>query len=87
MLHVVGNGIYFAADAPIEFLYLCSCVEVNNAVAEEVECLFAYLLGIVPRFEDAALAQVVPYLIQLFHTFLDGAQRACLFNLRKGYPS
>ena len=70
MLHAAGNGVNFAADTPIEFLYLRARIQVDDAMTEKVECLFAYLLCIVPGFQHAALTQVVPDVIQFLHQFV-----------------
>lgn len=70
MLHAAGNGVDFAADTPVEFLYLCTRIQVDDAMAEKVECLFAYLLRIVPRFQHTALAQIIPDVIQFLHQFV-----------------
>ena len=70
MFHLTGNRIDLAADAPVELLYLGAGVEVYDAVAEEVERLFANLLGVVPRLQHAALAQLVPDGIELLDQFV-----------------
>ena len=44
MLHAAGHGVDFAADTPVEFLYLCTRIQVDDAMAEKVECLFALSL-------------------------------------------
>ena len=59
-LHVLHEVVDLAGHTPVEFLYLGAGFEVDDAVAEELEHLVAYLLGIVPALEGAALGQVVP---------------------------
>ena len=51
VLLVVRELSYLVAYGPVERLYLCACLEVDDAVAEEVEGLFAYVLGVVPVLE------------------------------------
>ena len=46
--HARYHIVDFASHAPEEFLDLCPGLEVDHAVAEELEHLVAYLLGIVP---------------------------------------
>ena len=70
MLQVVGYLIHLAHDAPVEALYLGACLQIYQAMAEEVECLIAYLLGIVPGFEQAALSQGIPDLIEFLKQFV-----------------
>ena len=52
MLLVVSQLCHLMADGPIERLYLCTRLEVDDAVAEEVERLLANVLCIVPVLEE-----------------------------------
>mgnify|MGYP000273105815 CR=1 FL=1 len=70
MLHALAMELISSADTPIEFLYLRARIQVDDAMTEKVECLFAYLLCIVPGFQHAALTQVVPDVIQFLHQFV-----------------
>ena len=54
-------------------------------MAEKVERLLAYLLGIVPRLEHAALAQVVPNVVEFLHQFVGILTRLpVVVHLRQG---
>lgn len=70
MLHIHCDLAYFACDAPEEFLYLCTCLQVEHAEAEAVEGFFADLLRVVPAFEEVGIVEFVPNLIQLKGEFV-----------------
>ena len=55
------------AYGPIERLNLSPRLQVYDAMAEEVECLFPYVFGIVPVLQEGALGQLVPYFRQVMH--------------------
>ena len=67
MLQALRHLVYLTGDRPVETLDLRARLQVDDAVAEEVECLLAYLLRVVPGFEHAALVEVVPDVVQLLH--------------------
>ena len=67
MLLVVCQLGHLVADGPIEGLDLGTCLEVDDAVAEEVECFLADVFGIVPVLEERARGELVPYLRQVVH--------------------
>ena len=70
VLQVFGQRVDLVAHAPVHGLYLRPCLQINNAVGEEVEHLLAYLLGVVPVFEHVARRQVIPYLIKVFYQLM-----------------
>ena len=67
MLEGLCHTVYLAAYAPVHPLYLGTCLKVYHAMAEEVECLLAYLLGVVPVFHHGAWVEVVPDFVEVFH--------------------
>ena len=84
MLLVVCQLGHFMADGPVERLNLRTCLEVDDAVAEEVERLLANVLGIVPVLEKRARREVVPYLRQVMHEFVVlGPRHEVLWHLRR----
>ena len=54
MLLMVCKLCHFVTDGPIQRLNLCSRLEVDDAVTEEVESLLANVLSIVPVLEKGA---------------------------------
>jgi len=70
VLLVVGQFGHLVTDGPVEALYLGACLEVDDAVAEEVECLLAYVFGVVPVLEEGAAGEFVPYLGEVVHEFV-----------------
>ena len=66
MFQVLGKCVDFMTNAPVHSFYLCTCLQVDDAMREEVEHLLAYLFSVVPVFEYVAWRQVVPYLIEVF---------------------
>ena len=67
VLQVLGQSVDLVADTPVHCLYLGTCLQVNDAMREQVEHLLTYLFSIVPVLQDVAGRQVIPYLIQVFH--------------------
>ena len=67
VLEVVRKVDHFGADAPIEAFYLCTGAEIDEPVAEEVEGLFANVLGVVPIFEHGTRGKFVPNLGEVVH--------------------
>ncbi len=47
------------------FRSLGACLQVEQAEAEAVKCLFAYLQGVVPALEKADMVEIVPYLVKV----------------------
>ena len=75
MLHVLGKIVDLVAHAPVHCLNLCTGLQIYDAVREELQCLFANLLGIMPVFQHVARIQVVPYLIKILHQLVVGLLR------------
>ena len=67
VLLVVYQFGHLVADGPVEAFYLGACLQVDDAVPEQVECLLAYVFGIVPVFEERPSAQLVPYLREVVY--------------------
>ena len=72
MLERLGQHVDFPAHTPVHALYLGPCAQVYDAVAEEVECLLAYLLSIVPVFEHGSGIEIVPDVVEVFHQLVVG---------------
>ena len=72
MLHVLGKTVDFVAHAPVHRLNLCTGLQIYDAVREELQCLFTYLLCIMPVFQHVAWIQIVPYLIQVLDQLVVG---------------
>ena len=67
MLHVLGKTVDLVAHAPVHRLNLGTGLQIYDTMREELQCLIANLLGIVPVFQHVARIQVVPYLIEILH--------------------
>ena len=70
MLLVVCQFGHFVTDGPVERFDLSAGLQVDDAVAEQVEGLFADVLGVVPVLEQRAARQFVPNLRQVVHEFV-----------------
>ena len=70
MLEVLGQRVYLVAYAPVHTLDLGPRLQVYHAVREQLECLFAYLLCVVPVLEHRARVEVVPYIVELLYQFV-----------------
>ena len=85
VLHVLGDGQNLTCHAPEHALDLCACLKVNDTVAEELECLLAYLLCIVQCLEHIALVKVAPNLVELLcKVVVVGCNLPILVHLWKG---
>ena len=60
MLLMVCQLADFACDTPIKAFNLCTCLEVDNAMTEEVKCFVANILCIVPVLEHGTGRKLVP---------------------------
>ena len=72
MLHVLGKVVDLVAHTPVHRLNLCTGLQIYDAVREELQCLFTYLLCIMPVFQHVAWIQIVPYLIQVLDQLMVG---------------
>ena len=72
MLHVLGKVVDLVAHAPVHRLNLGTGLQIYDAVREELQCLVANLLGIVPVFQHIARIQIIPYLIKVLHQLVVG---------------
>ena len=70
MFHCRRNLAHLARYRPEEFFDLGACLQVEQAEAEAVKRLFAYLQGIVPALEKADMVEVVPYLVKFARQFV-----------------
>ena len=70
MLQSAGYLVHFAHDRPIQPLNLGAGLQVHDAVAEQIERLFAYLLRIVPGFQHPVLVQCIPNAVKLPQEFV-----------------
>ena len=67
MLKTLRQSVYLMTYTPIHSLNLCTGLQVDNAVREEVEHLFADLLRIMPVLQHIAGREIIPDIIQVFH--------------------
>ena len=61
-----------ARHRPIQPLDLGAGLQIDNAMTEQIQCLLAYLLRIVPGFQHTALIQLIPNFIQFLHKLMVG---------------
>ena len=54
-------------DGPIKALYLCTGLQVDDAMAEQVQCLLTDIFGIVPVLKHGTVGQLVPNLRQVMY--------------------
>ena len=85
VLHVLGEVVDLMAHAPVHCLYLCTGLQIDDAVGEELQCLVAYLLGVVPVLQHITRVQIVPDFVEVFHQLVVGLLRLKLLgHLRQG---
>ena len=69
-LQAVGDVVHLTGDAPEQAFDLGARLEVEQAEAEQVEGLFADLLGVVPDFQRGAFGELVPRLVKFLDEFV-----------------
>ena len=62
MLLMMRQFCHLMTYRPVEGLHLCTCLQVDDTVAEEVESLLADILGIVPVLKHGPCGEFIPYL-------------------------
>ena len=62
--------VHLAGDAPEQAFDLGARLEVEQTEAEQVEGLFADLLGVVPDFQRGAFGELVPRLVEFLDEFV-----------------
>ena len=80
MLHVLGKVVDLVAHAPVHCLNLCTGLQIYDAVREELQCLFTYLLCIMLVFQHVARIQIIPYLIKVLNQLVVGLLRLKLLR-------
>ena len=85
MLHVLGKVVDLVAYAPVHRLNLGTSLQIYDTMREELQCLVANLLSIVPVFQHVARIQIIPYLIKVLHQLVVGFLRLkLLWHFRQG---
>ena len=70
VLQVLRQCMNLVTDAPVHRLNLCTRLQIDDTMREEVEHLLTNLLSIVPVFQHIAWTEVVPYLIEILHQLM-----------------
>ena len=58
------NLVNLTCNRPVHTFNLCTCLQIDNTVAEQVQRFFTNLLSIMPCLQHTALIQVIPNLIK-----------------------
>ena len=67
-----NNLVDFARNRPIQAFDLCACLQIDDAMTEQVERLLPNLLRIVPGFQHSGLIQLIPNLVQFTNQLMVG---------------
>ena len=70
MLQTRCNLVNLTCNRPVHTFNLCTCLQIDNTVTEQVQRFFTNLLGIMPCLQHTALIQVIPNLIKFLYELM-----------------